>query len=403
MNIDKILRKWRVMFLMVVLVWSVFQLKPWAGLDLDWGFDIQGGARVVLQPTNQSVDLEDITQVLQNRLNIYGLRDIRVRGASDLESSFIVVEAAGLTEADIENLLASEGYFEGRINNITIFTGDDVKVDKANLRFVQDPTTKTYQYNIPIILSPEASKKFADITQSLFSTGAGGRYLDAPLDLFIDGQLLESLQISADMRGREVPSAQVTGGAETREEAKSNMNQMIAILMTGSIPTKLEIVSVQTVSPLLGHEFLWSTVVAGALAAVFVGIVIFIRYRSADIVGAVLFTSMSELVITVGIASFINWQLDLSAIAGLIITIGTGLNQQIIMTDEVMFSGSKHGIKEAMFVIMAAFGTMASAMLPLVFIGVGTVRGFAVTTIMGLTVGYFITRPSYLAALEDIL
>ena len=73
------------------------------------------------------------------------------------------------------------------------------------------------------------------------------------------------------------------------------------------------------------------------------------------------------------------------------------------MTDEVIFGGSKHGIKEAMFVIMAAFGTMASAMLPLVFIGVGTVRGFAVTTIMGLAVGYFITRPSYLAALEDIL
>jgi preprotein translocase subunit SecD len=403
MNFDKILKKWRVMFLLAMLLWSAFELQPWSGLNLDWGFDIQGGSRVVLKPTNQSVELDDITTVLQNRLNVYGLRDIKVRAASDLQDTFVVVEAAGLTESDIESLLASEGYFEGQINNITVFTGEDVRVDKAGIQLYQDRAQGgVYRYSIPVILSAEATKKFAETTATL-NPSIEGPYLDKNLDLLIDGKLLESLQISSDLRGREIPTAQVTGGAETRDEAQTNLNTMVAILMTGSIPTKMEIVSLQQVSPILGAEFLKSTGFAGILAAVFVGIVIFVRYRNPEMVGAIVFTAISELVITLAIASFINWQLDLAAIAGLIITIGTGVDQQIIMTDELLMGISKTSVKEAMFVILAAFGTMAAAMLPLMFIGVGAVRGFAVTTILGITVGYFITRPAYLAVLEEIV
>ncbi len=401
MNWDRIMKKWRFMLLLVFLGGSIIQLKPWAGLNLDWGFDIQGGSRVVLKPTNQSVSLDNIVVVLQNRLNVYGLRDIRIRGASDLQSKFVVVEAAGLSEDEIKGLLSSQGNFEAKINNITVFTGRDIKVDQARESVIR--TQGGYRYSIPVFLSVEASKRFAQETARLFPTGSG--YLDATLDLYIDGEKIDSLQISSDLQGKDVPTASVTGGAATKEEAVQRLNQMVAILMTGSLPTKLETVSVQSVSPLLGSEFLRSTSIAGLFAALFVGLVLFFRYRNAEIVGAILSTALSELVITLGIASFIDWQLDLSAIAGLIITLGTGVDQQIIMTDDVLFGGkgAKVHLKEAMFVIMATFGTMASAMLPLMFIGVGAVRGFAVTTIIGLAVGYFVTRPAYLAVLEEIV
>jgi len=402
MNLDKVLKKWRVMFLLAMLLWSVIQLHPWAGLNLQWGFDIQGGSRVVLKPTNQSIELEDVTNVLQNRLNVYGLRDIKVRSASDLQSHFVVVEAAGLSEDDIQSLLASEGYFEGQINNITIFTGKDIRVDKTGRQLYLDRASNSYRYSIPIVLDSASTKKFAEVTSTL-TPSLDGNYLSSPLDLLIDGKNLESLQIAADLMGREVPTAQITGGAATKAEAQDNMNKMVAILLTGSIPTKMDVVSIQQVSPTLGSEFLKSTGIAGILAAIFVGLVILIRYRNLEMVGAIVFTSLSELIITLAIASFINWQLDLAAIAGLIITIGTGVDQQIIMTDEMLTGITNIGIKEAMFVILATFGTMSAAMLPLMFIGVGAVRGFAVTTILGLTVGYFVTRPGYLAVVEEIL
>jgi len=403
MNMDRLLRSWRVTLLLIVLLLSVYQLKPWAGLNVQWGFDIQGGSRVVLRPTNQSVTLEDVTTVLQNRLNIYGLRDIKVRGASDLQSSFVVVEAAGLTEDDVEGLLASQGNFEGRIANITVFTGEDLRVDKPGIRMLQDPQTGFYSYHVPLFLSPGAARRFAEVTEGLFPTGEGGRYLDKTLDLYVDGKLVNELQISSELRGREVAQSQVTGGAETRQEARENLDRMVAILMTGSLPTSLEVVSMQRVSPVLGSEFLRSTAVAGLLAAVAVGMVLYVRYRNPEVVGSILFMSLAELLITMGVASFIQWQLDLSAVAGLIITIGTGVDQEIIMTDEVLLGGGggRRKTKEAMFVIMATFGTMLAAMLPLMFIGVGAVRGFAVTTIIGIAVGYFVTRPSYLKILEE--
>ena len=73
------------------------------------------------------------------------------------------------------------------------------------------------------------------------------------------------------------------------------------------------------------------------------------------------------------------------------------------MTDEFLGGVGKQEKKKAMFVIMATFGAMFAAMLPLLSIGAGAVRGFAITTIIGIIVGYLITRPSYLAVLEEIL
>jgi preprotein translocase subunit SecD len=402
---DRLLKKWRVMIVLVLLFLAVWRLHPWSGLNLELGFDIVGGSRIILRPSNQSVPLEEIIGVVQNRLNVYGLSDIKVRAATDLESSLIVVEAAGLSSQDVEDLLASQGYFEGKINNVTIFTGDDVRVDQTKLVLRKDSSTGAYMYSIPVMLTPEAAKKFAEVTESLFPTGQGGAYLDKPLDLYIDGKLIDSLQISSDLRGREVPSAQVTGGAETRAEAIDKQNKMVAILMTGSIPTKLNVESIQKVSPVLGSEFLRSTAIAGLVAALLVAVVLYLRYRNLDIVGSILFMSVTELVLTLALASFMKryWQFDLSAIAGLVIAIGTGVDQEIIMTDEFRKGGGKRKRKEAMFVIMATFGTMFAAMLPLLSIGAGAVRGFAITTIIGIVVGYLITRPSYIAVLEEIL
>jgi preprotein translocase subunit SecD len=384
---DRLLRKWRIMLLLVVLFFSVYKLKPWAGLDLEMGFDIQGGSRIILKPTNQSIPLDDVILVIQSRLNVYGLSDIKVRAASDLQSSLVVVEAAGLTEQDVEELLASQGIFEGKINNITVFTGDDVRVDKTGIRMMKDSRTGAYSYSLPMMLSPEAARKFADVTEMLFPTGQGGAYLDKTLDLYIDGKLIDSLQISS------------------RDEAMDRQNKMLAILMTGSIPTKLEVESIQKVSPVLGSEFLRSTAIAGLVAAVLVAIVLYLRYRNPDIVGSILFMSVSELILTLAMASFMKryWQLDLSAIAGLVIAIGMGVDQEIIITDEFLKGVGKKKKKAAMFVIMAAFATMFAAMLPLLSIGAGAVRGFAITTIIGIAVGYVITRPSYIAILEEVL
>jgi preprotein translocase subunit SecD len=120
------------------------------------------------------------------------------------------------------------------------------------------------------------------------------------------------------------------------------------------------------------------------------------------------FTMLSELLIILGFASLIKWNLDLAAIAGIIAAIGTGVDDQIVITDEVLRGGErfinwKEKIKRSFFIIITAYFTTVAAMIPLWNAGAGLVRGFAVTTIIGITIGVFLTRPAYASVIEKLL
>ena len=113
----------------------------------------------------------------------------------------------------------------------------------------------------------------------------------------------------------------------------------------------------------------------------------------------------SEAFITLGIAAFINWNLDAPSIAGIIAGMGTGINDQIIIIDESekQTEGSiKERIKRALFIIIGAFFTIVAAMIPLFWAGAGMLRGFALTTIIGVSVGILITRPAFADIIKKI-
>jgi len=187
------------------------------------------------------------------------------------------------------------------------------------------------------------------------------------------------------------------------------MKAMQTILISGALPIKLDIVKTDIVSPALGEQFLKYAIIAiiGAVAAV--GVVIFARYRKPLIAGMVFLTGLSEVVIVLGIAAMIRWNLDLAGIAGLIAAVGTGVDAQIVITDEFVGSvgafalGWKEKLKRAFFIIFGSFSTMLVAMLPLWAIGAPMLKGFAIITIIGVTIGVFVTRPAYAKILETML
>jgi preprotein translocase subunit SecD len=83
------------------------------------------------------------------------------------------------------------------------------------------------------------------------------------------------------------------------------------------------------------------------------------------------------------------------------------VDDQIVITDEVMRGKSAdeswvERMKRAFFIIFAAYFTMIVAMLPLWFIGAGVLKGFALTTIVGVTIGVFITRPAFAKIIEQL-
>ena len=135
--------------------------------------------------------------------------------------------------------------------------------------------------------------------------------------------------------------------------------------------------------------------------------VIFVRYRKIKIVAPLILTLFSEIGMILGFAALVGWNLDLASIAGIIIAVGTGVDHLIVITDETL-SGEqimdwKKKIKSAMFIVMGAYLTTLAGMLPLLWAGAGLLKGFALTTIAGLSFGVLIARPAYAVIIEALL
>ena len=65
--------------------------------------------------------------------------------------------------------------------------------------------------------------------------------------------------------------------------------------------------------------------------------------------------------------------------------------------------GVKERVKRALFIILGTYVTTLFALLPLLSAGAGLLKGFAVTTIIGISAGVFITRPAFGEIVKRIL
>jgi len=63
----------------------------------------------------------------------------------------------------------------------------------------------------------------------------------------------------------------------------------------------------------------------------------------------------------------------------------------------------KRRLKNAMFIIFGSYLTVVAGMIPLWFAGAGLLKGFAFTTIVGVSFGVLIARPAYAAILKILL
>ncbi|MFH1239790.1 MAG: hypothetical protein V1672_01110 [Candidatus Diapherotrites archaeon] len=195
----------------------------------------------------------------------------------------------------------------------------------------------------------------------------------------------------------------IRGFASDAEQAQSRLSDLTILLESGSLSTPVDSISKETISPLLGERFLFNAGVMGLIALILVAIVIYIRYRIFNLMIPIILTGLSEVIIILGFASLIKWNLDLAAVAGILAVVGTGVDHQIVITDELMKGeGDAEAsfitrIKRAFFIIVAAASTTIVTMLPIVLFGFGFGKlvGFAITTIVGVLVGVFITRPAF--------
>jgi preprotein translocase subunit SecD len=388
------------------------------------GLDLSGGARalVVAEGHDLSVsELNDLIDITNERLNVYGLKDVIVKPQSDLfGKNKMLIEIAGSTPKELENLISQQGKFEAKIGNETVFIGGEKDITYIARSGEQSGIYDcgTYQEGIAcqfrfgITISPEAAKRFSEITNELGIDPENPGSLDQKIDLYLDDELYSSLSISKDLKGSETTQISISGSGtgstnqEALENTQNEMKQLQTVLKTGSLPFKLEIEKLDTISPLLGQKFIRTIFITGLSVIFAVGLIVLLRYRKFKLSFAVLLTSLSEVMIILGISALFRVNLDLPAIAGIIAAIGTGVDSQIIILDESQMSqilSLKQRIKNALFIILGTYFTTLFALSPLYWAGGGLLKGFVITTIIGISAGVLITRPAFSEIVKRIL
>ena len=424
-DIIDFIKDYRVIILIVFLVVSVASISI---SGITEGLDLKGGSSIQIelqQPVNITT-MDTVVNVLNKRLDVFGVKDVQVRPSGNQS---VIVEVAGVQPQDVANLVGTPGKFDATIGNQTVLLGSDIVT-------VQAYTVEGNTWSVPFTITTAAADSFAQA-----ANGKSGQ----PVNMYLDNNLVSSPQLDPGLANG-VPSTdvEVSGTAASAAAAQTQAKNIQTILQSGSLPVQVSIEGVSSVSAQLGNEFANGALIAGLAALIVISAVILFRYRTPILVIPIIFTSLSELVLILGVASIIHWNIDLSAIAGIIAAIGTGVDDQIIITDEVLkgnrefniskpiqksrrskradkkkgktdnkkvkvsrrITGFRLRIRSAFFIIYASAATLIAAMLPIAYVGystgsgLGVLVGFAFTTIVGVLIGIFITRPVYAKFVE---
>jgi len=215
-------------------------------------------------------------------------------------------------------------------------------------------------------------------------------------------------------QAQQFSTLRISGQRETAKDAKNDLEELAILLESGSLPTPVKSISKETISASLGESFLSIVVLMGLVALVLVALIIIIRYKMLKLAIPIVLTGMAEIVILLGFIAFFQRPLDLAAFAGIIAAIGTGVDSEIVITDEILGKSKESHeslikrAKAALFIIATSAFTMIGVMGPIVLFsrsmpGLDKLYGFALVAIVGALIGIFITRPGFTKIVEMIV
>ncbi|WP_311170677.1 preprotein translocase subunit SecD [Halobellus ordinarius] len=386
-----------------------------AALD-DAGYEYETVREGVTETTRNRV-----VNVLQEKVNAAGLSGGTVQQVTTAQGdNYILIEVPNQDTESVRELVSERGtvvveaYYpeengDGYAQEV-VLQQEDMNEGPAQ----EDDRGGAY---VPVTVAQSAAPEFQESMQRTGLAQPGGTRCtyeqnpngtDPCLLLVVNGEVTNAFGMSpglADsLRSGEwsqdpVFQLQTTNISEAQEVSIN--------LRAGALPAQLDFSresggTTSYISPTQGADFRVNSLLTGIIAVLAVSGVVFLRYRDVRVAAPMVLTALSEVVILLGFAAGIGYPLDLSVIAGFIAVIGTGVDDLIIIADEVMAEGEinsrrvfRSRFRKAFWVIGAAAATTIIAMSPLAILSLGDLQGFAIFTILGVLVGVLVTRPAY--------
>lgn len=394
--------------------------------DIRWGIDIQGGVEAVFSPNKQDIEITDEDMnaskaIIETRLVNANITDYEVY--TDTGNKQIIVRfpwEAGESDFDavatVEKLGASAVLV---FRKGTEKTGEVVLQGAADVKSAYPAVDP--QNNAPIVgleLTSQGASKFATATSSMVGQQISIWLSTTTSELDENGEpIVEEVMLSAPKVNEAITNGQCTiSGSDMTAEYVKELSEQIN---SGKLPFALTVDNskLQIISPTLGSDALRVMLIAGSIAFGLVCLIMITRYRLNGVVAAVALLGQlagSIACISGFFGSVNSFTLTVPGIAGIILSIGVGVDCNVIAAERIrdefakgktidgaIDSGFKNSLSAIIdgnvtivivsLVLMGAFGSpdgiMAKIMSPIMsLLGsaiTGSIYSFGYTLLVG--------------------
>ena len=237
------------------------------------------------------------------------------------------------------------------------------------------------EFNQPAIsfsFNREGARKFGNFT---------GSNVGRNLAIILDNRVYSAPVIQE----RIADEGRITGTFTSGEAA-----DLALILRSGALPASLTYLEERTVGPTLGADSIRAGVTASASGLIAVALFMLLYYRLSGI-NAIVAVGMN-LLILLGCMAYVGAVLTLPGIAGFILTIGMGVDSNVLIFERIKEElGSAKGVRAAVAagfdrVFLTILDTHIASLIAAAFLfqfGSGPIKGFATTLFFGLVSNVF--------------
>ena len=395
-----------------VLCWFIF--TP-VNDRVKLGLDLQGGLRtlVELEPNDQYKTItKDIQneemQVLQDRLNTLGTSEIsfsaigndriniEMPGLKDPSKALQLIQQAAvlemrpLTAAEVARATAGSQTYDPKFNAYKasrppVITGTDLASAQPA------PAQGGGAYVVNFQLKSDGAKRFLEWTR---------KNIGNPLPIFIDGRLIEA------------PTIQGAIGANGQIEGNFTLDSATALvteLNSGALKVPTRVIETENVGPVLGQIDLQTSLVASLVGLGIVLVFMLVVYRVPGLLADLALIVYCFLMLAY--VTYFNVVLTLPGIAGFVLSIGMAVDANVLIFERIkeeLWAGRTTraavgvGFRRAFTTVFDSHVTTIVGAAVLYWLGTGTVKGFALTLLIG-TVFSLLTAVNITRAFVDVV
>lgn len=358
---------------------------------LKYGLDIDGGVNVLLEAQTDQMKLSDAElkelmnqtrAVIDNRVNELGVAEssVTIEGKNRIR-----VEMPGVKDAE-EAINAI-----GTTAKLSFILADGTQVvDGGNVKDAQVGTDGA-GYKILLSFDSEGAKLFEEGSRKAFNSAVKPTIEGMTANqiaIVLDGAIITSPNVRAIITDG---NCEISGGY-TKEEATTTA----ALIRGGALPVELKEIQTSVQTATIGVDALNKSIVAGAIGLGIVFILMILLYGLLGLIADIALL----LYVVMFLWSMVGFSvvLTLSGIAALILSIGMAVDANVIIfsriKEEIALGKSirvavDSGFKNALSTVLDAQITTLIAAIVLYEVGTTTVKGFALTLMIGIVFSIF--------------